>query len=423
MTTRKIEMQDSIGNTMYPHTSGDLVRYDDNTSVIEKIDELQNTLTTLKINLTSAINDKAGSSLTSDSTIQEITNKVNSIVTLSGGTSDATATNANILSGKTAYVKGAKVTGTMTNRSNTITQWCGYETCVCQPNPVDPSQGMITFPNYGGDGYYDSKSSVTGNLGNLNAANIKAGVSIGRSSNHGADSTNTITGTFTSDATAVANDMLSGKTAYVKGNKITGAMGTMAVAGNGSDGISYHANALDAACGAHSSGDVTQYVYLGMPQWTYSGQNNWLRYPASTVANKMGLTADKIAAGNTIGGITGTAAVSKNVATLTLTDIGLVTTTADGSGLKFSVDLSSYLNGLSHYIVECNGTCYAYSTVTVASYAVVTPYSSFIKYKDSYEGNVFEQVAPDPTKIVFYRRTNSSYKCTSINFTVKITGF
>ena len=120
--------------------------------------------------------------------------------------------------------------------------------------------------------------------------------------------------------------------------------------------------------------------------------------------------------------MTGTA-IQSTTTTLTFTDSSLIQTVTDGSGLRFTIDLSSYLSGVSNYILECSGTCYAYSTSTVASYAVVTPYSSFIKYKDSYEGDVFKQEAPDPKNIVFYRRTNKTYKCTSINFTVRIIKF
>lgn len=146
----------------------------------------------------------------------------------------ATATAPYILKGQTAWVNGQQVTGTLDNMSGTTPQWCGYETCVCQPNPVDPSQAMIKFPNYYGAGYYDTTSWAVGNLGNLNAGNIRAGVRVGRSENWGADDTNTITGTFTSDATATANNIISGKTAYVNGQKITGNIPTM----NGSVGDS-----------------------------------------------------------------------------------------------------------------------------------------------------------------------------------------
>lgn len=111
------------------------------------------------------------------------------------------------------------------NQTNRTTHWSGYEDVIVQQNPVDPSQALITIPNKeAGKSYYDSTSKISGNVANLNADNIKSGVKVGRSGAHGADSTNTITGTFTSDATATASQILQGCTAYVKGNKITGTM-------------------------------------------------------------------------------------------------------------------------------------------------------------------------------------------------------
>jgi hypothetical protein len=112
-------------------------------------------------------------------------------------TSDATATSADILSGKTAYgAEGTKMTGTMPNRGNI--------------NQTLTTQGQeYTIPQ----GYHAGGGKVTANISNLTAANIAAGKTVGG-----------VAGTFTSDATAAAGDILSGKTAYVNGSKITGTM-------------------------------------------------------------------------------------------------------------------------------------------------------------------------------------------------------
>ena len=107
-------------------------------------------------------------------------------------TNDATAVASDILTTKTAYVKGNKITGTMANQ--------GAKT-------FTPSASQQTS----GAGYY---SSVKCNaVSNLSAENIKKGVSVGG-----------VTGTYTNDATATASDILTNKTAYVNGSKVTGTM-------------------------------------------------------------------------------------------------------------------------------------------------------------------------------------------------------
>lgn len=119
-------------------------------------------------------------------------------------TSDATATAENILSGKTAYKNGSKLTGTMAN--NTI----GNKT-------ISKTTDTITIPKgytEGGTVKLDSTEA-----GKIVAGNIKTGVSILG-----------VAGTFTSDANAEAGNILSGKTAYVKGSKVTGTIDSKAAA-------------------------------------------------------------------------------------------------------------------------------------------------------------------------------------------------
>lgn len=113
-------------------------------------------------------------------------------------TSDANATPADIKYGLTAYVNGEKITGSAYTR--------GAVTAV-----VDGQQHWLK------EGFYTGGITIPGDI-NLKASNIKKDVVI-----YG------VTGILdenmnldTSDATATAEDILEGKTAYVDGTKITG---------------------------------------------------------------------------------------------------------------------------------------------------------------------------------------------------------
>ncbi|WP_455793588.1 hypothetical protein [Clostridium butyricum] len=111
----------------------------------------------------------------------------------------------------------------------------------------------------------------------------------------------------TADATAGALQIVPPYTAYVNGQKVTGTMNVMPVDTTSTDGVYGQANANNFAYGVYSKNDTNPYVYLGIPQWSYTTKNSWVRYPASSLASNIGLTADKIVAGNTILGVTGTA--------------------------------------------------------------------------------------------------------------------
>ena len=247
MSINKIEIQDGSGNVYYPKTSIDSVIYSDKTSIEEKIRILEYRLNELKGQLADSINNKTGSSLTSNSTVDEMAAIINSIKTLEQATADANATASNILVDKTAYVNGTKVTGTMPNKEAvTVSLNC---------------DGSYTIPA----GYHNGSGKVTANsLASQTSANATAG------------------------------DILSGKTAWVNGSKLTGTMANQ--------------GAITAGNSIVQSGDK---VYCRMPRGAYltnaSSGYPEISYPQGDVAAALGLTANKIIAGNTIGGIAGTA--------------------------------------------------------------------------------------------------------------------
>ena len=139
---------------------------------------MANTHTTLGA-LFSAIAEKIRSKTGGTSTIvaDNFPAEIEKIVTLSGGTSDATASAGEILSGKTAYAKGNKVTGSMVN-NGAVSQAIN-------------AGGSYTIPA----GYHNGSGKVTGN-------SLASQTS----------------------ATAAAGDIANGKTAWVNGSKVTGTL-------------------------------------------------------------------------------------------------------------------------------------------------------------------------------------------------------
>lgn len=131
------------------------------------------TLTALFTAIADAIRSKKGGSGTI--VADQFPDAIGGIVTLADGTADATATAAQILSGMTAYVNGAKVTGSMANQ--------GAKTSALNAG------GSYTIPA----GYHNGSGKVTAN--SLSSQ---------------------------TSATAAAADIASGKTAWVNGTKLTG---------------------------------------------------------------------------------------------------------------------------------------------------------------------------------------------------------
>lgn len=125
---------------------------------------------------------------------------------------DAAATD--ILTGKTAWVNGSKITGNIRNEPNFPNENSAVDFHLYGSEMAGQNHNVfMSIPK----GYYPNATWVGYKDPNIIPTNIKSGIQMG-SANH------PVTGTFTSDGTIVASDVLSGKIGYSKGSKITGSM-------------------------------------------------------------------------------------------------------------------------------------------------------------------------------------------------------
>lgn len=195
----------------------DVDDFNGNADIIDaQITELKKSVSDGKEKVAVAIT-KRGVITAADAAFQTMADNIEAITTIEQGTADATAAAEDIVSPKTAYVAGEKVTGTLAE---------GAAITDCNSITLSSNYFYVRFPRaaYRTDassGYPEIRVSQAdfASAAELTAAKILSGLTVCG-----------IAGTATADANATAAQILSGKTAYVKGAKVTGTIPSKAAA-------------------------------------------------------------------------------------------------------------------------------------------------------------------------------------------------
>ena len=311
-------------------------------------------------------NSNSGSSATNvseaiDDLYSKLTTKDNEINRLKGLGNVASN---QMLKGYTALVKGSVVTGTI------------------------PSKGAATYTpgktnqTIASGNYLSGTQTIKGDA-NLVAGNIAKGKSIFG-----------VTGSYTSDANAVAGNILSGKTAYVNGAKISGSMIDRGLAQSGNWGCG------SAGCG---TGSDAYYAINGLPEgWYHSDGNSWApeaRINANTLRSQLGVSANKIAKGQSIAGVAGT-----------------YTSDANATAADIAVGKTAYVNGNKITGTGGGAKVYTFKDVPVTMPSGVTlKYGTWVSLAKKDETNYYSiDLGFTPAEVIACDiQMNGNYSATS----------
>lgn len=216
-------------------------------------------------------------------------------------TSDATATAADIVKNKTAYINDELVTGTMHEVTANTTHAPFGDAITLFNNPDMETFAMMSETTFDTALRVGSDISMTvpytdiAECLGLTSEQIIEGNTV-----LGIEGTGQ-TGIDTSDATATAGDIAGGKTAYVNGEKIEGSINDL----RGYDRVTLGVSSIGYA------DEVLSITTFPLNATLVDHTNKVITsIAASKVVTAIGLTANQIQAGNTILGVEGTAPVT-----------------------------------------------------------------------------------------------------------------